>query len=213
MAVSLADVKMPRSGLQHLAAKGGQTDHRADDDDFTWLGQSDAIEARILEQVDKLGTFYPTIMSCRVVVEERHRHHQLGNLFHIRIDIRVPGHELVADREPEQHHAYTDVYVAIRDAFDVMRRQLEDLLRRQQDKVKTHEPQGHGRVAEIEPERDRAWIEAPDGRMFYLNRNSLIEGDFDKLAVGDELRFAEEMGEEGPQASSAYLIGKHHIGG
>lgn len=179
---------------------------------FRNLDHSDAIESRILEQVDKLGTFYPNIMSCRVAVEEQHRHHQKGNVFHVRIETKVPGHELIADREPDQNHAYIDVYVAIRDAFDAMRRQLEDLVRHQQGKVKTHEPQAYGRVAEIDPDQDRAWIETPDGRMLYLHRNSLVEGDFDKLAVGEELRFAEEMGEEGPQASSAYLIGKHHIG-
>jgi len=106
---------------------------------FRNLDHSDAVEARIREKVEKLGSFHGGIMSCRVSVEMLHRHHQQGNHFHVRIDLKVPGHELVAGREPDENHAYTDVYVAIRDAFDAMKRQLEDLAHHQQGKVKTHE--------------------------------------------------------------------------
>ena len=103
---------------------------------FRNLDHSDAVEARIREKLDKLCQFHPTVMSCRVAVEQLHRHHQQGNHFHIRIDLKVPGHELVAGREPDLNHAYADIYVAIRDAFDALKRQLEDLVRQQQDKVK-----------------------------------------------------------------------------
>jgi ribosome-associated translation inhibitor RaiA len=39
----------------------------------------------------------------------------------VRVDLRVPGREIVASRE---HHE--DVYVALRDAFESAHRQLED---------------------------------------------------------------------------------------
>ena len=106
---------------------------------FRNLDKSEALETKIREKVEKLGQFYPSINSCRVVVEQLHKHHHQGNHFHVRMDLKVPGHELIAGREPDLNHAYTDVYVALRDATHAMRRQLEDLLRRQQGHVKHHE--------------------------------------------------------------------------
>lgn len=180
---------------------------------FRNLDHSDAVEAKIREKVEKLCTFHSAIMSCRVSVEQLHRHHQQGNHFHVRIDLKVPGHELIAGREPDANHAYTDVYVAIRDAFDAMRRQLEDLARHQQGQVKTHETPAHGKVVELDADRNCGRIESPDGRQFYFHRNSLVAGDFDQLTLGAEVRFSEETGDEGPQASSVQPIGKHHIAG
>jgi ribosome-associated translation inhibitor RaiA len=45
----------------------------------------------------------------------------------VRIDLKVPGKEIVVNRDHDE-----DIYVALRDAFDVARRQLEDHARRQQ---------------------------------------------------------------------------------
>ena len=81
---------------------------------FRNLEPSEAIEARVRERAEKLEKFYHDIMSCRVVVEAHHKHHHKGNLYHVRIDLTVPDAELIASREPHQHHAHEDVYVAIR---------------------------------------------------------------------------------------------------
>lgn len=178
---------------------------------FRNLETSEAVEARVRSKVDKLGHFYPTINSCRVVIEQRHRHHTQGNHFHVRIDLKVPGHELIAGREPDQNHAYTDVYVALRDAFSAMRRRLEDLARHQQGHVKHHEEKRHGHITEIAPDKTFGRIESVDGRWLYFHRNSLIGEDFDKLQVGTPVYFVEDMGNEGPRASSVYPVGKHHI--
>ena len=99
------------------------------------LEQSPALEANVREHAEKLEKFYDGIIGCSVVVEARHKHHRQGNHYHVRIDLSVPGAKLVASREPHEHHAYTDVYVAIRDAFDSMRRQLEDYARRRDRRV------------------------------------------------------------------------------
>lgn len=178
---------------------------------FRNLETSEAVEAKVREKVNKLGHFYPTIDSCRVVIEQRHRHHTQGNRFHVRIDLKVPGNELIAGREPEQNHAYTDVYVALRDAFSAMRRQLEDLARHQQGHVKHHEEKRHGHITEIAADKTFGRIESVDGRWLYFHRNSLIGEDFEKLQVGTPVYFVEDMGNEGPRASSVYPVGKHHI--
>ena len=95
---------------------------------ITWRGlsSSEAVEADIRDKASKLETFYDHIVSLRVVVERPHQHHQQGNLFHVSLDIKVPGKEIVVGRGPAAHQAHEDAYVAIRDAFDAARRQLAD---------------------------------------------------------------------------------------
>lgn len=107
---------------------------------FRNMQPSDAVEAVIRERVTRLDRLFPNLTSCRVTIEEHHRHHQQGNLFQVRVDVTAPGHELVASREPDAHHAHEDVYVAVRDAFDAMDRQVEDLARVMRGDVKTHQP-------------------------------------------------------------------------
>jgi cold shock CspA family protein len=45
----------------------------------------------------------------------------------------------------------------------------------------------------------------------YFHRNSVLDADFDKLKIGTEVRFVEEAGDKGPQASTVKVVGKHHI--
>ena len=99
------------------------------------IKHSDALEAHIREKVDNLEEFFDRIVACRVVVELPHKHHHQGKQFNVRIDIGVPGSEIVVNRD----HA-EDVYVALRDAFDAAKRQLEDYARKIRGDAKTHEP-------------------------------------------------------------------------
>jgi len=178
---------------------------------FRNLKRSPALEVEVRKHAERLDRFYDRIMSCRVVIEERHKHHHQGNHFHVSLDVTVPGGELVASREPDEHHAYTDVHVAVRDAFDSMRRQLEDYARRHDQRLKVHAPPPHGRVVELNPAEDRGRIETPGGRLIYFHRNSVVGADFGALTIGAEVRFHEEAGELGPQASTVHVLGKHHV--
>lgn len=180
---------------------------------FRGMDPSPAVEASVREKAERLDRYYDRIMSCRVIVEASHKHHNKGNLYHVRVDVTVPEGEIVASRDPGKDHSHEDVYVAIRDAFDAVRRQLEDYARRRRQDVKSHEPPPHGVVAELVPEQDYGRIRTPDGREIYFHRNSVLNAAFDRLKVGDEVRFDEEMGDAGPQASTVRLVGKHHIVG
>lgn len=179
---------------------------------FRNIDASPAVEAKIGERARELEQFFDRIVSCRVVIEapNRRRH---GDLFHIRVDLKVPGKEIVVKRDPPEHHAHEDIYVAVRDCFDAVRRQLEDHVRRQRGDVKAHEIPAHGRVASLMAERDYGFIDASDGTEVYFHRNAVASGGFEKLTVGDEVRFAlhPEEGEKGPQASNVVAIGKHHL--
>lgn len=180
---------------------------------FRHMKHSDAVAANIREKAEKLDQFYENIMSCRVVVEPAHKHKHKGNLYQVRLNVTVPGNELVVTREPDQHHAHEDIYVSIRDAFDAMRRQLEDFARVQRGNVKAHETPPHGRVSQLTPTENYGTITTSDGREIYFHRNSMVASDFDDLEIGTEVRFAEVQGEQGPTASTVYIVGKHHIVG
>ena len=103
---------------------------------FRHVKPSAAVEARIRQEAAKLEKFCEKIMSCRVIVEAPHRHHNQGNLFHVRIDLAVPQEELVVSREHHDERAHEDAYVVIRDAFNALHRQLEDYVRRRRGDVK-----------------------------------------------------------------------------
>lgn len=179
---------------------------------FEHIGQSDAIEARIREEAAKLERFYDRITAMRVVVARpQHRHHK-GDTYQIRIHITVPGAaDIAVSREPAATGAHEDVYVTIRDVFMAARRRLQDLTRKRQGHVKTHEPPPHGRIAALHPEADHGFIAATDGREIYFHRNSLADRRLEDLRVGQEVRFAEAAGDKGPQATYVQPVGKHHV--
>ncbi len=178
---------------------------------FRHMEPSEALEADIREKAEKLDQFCDQIMSCRVVVDAPHQHHHQGQLYSISVDLTVPGGEIVASRTSDEQHAHEDPYVASRDAFDAVKRRLEDYVRKQKHKVKLHEAPPHGRIAKLMKEEGYGFIDSFDGSEIYFHRNSVLHNAFDSLEVGNEVRFSEEKGEQGPQASSVALIGKHHI--
>ncbi len=93
---------------------------------YRHMEPSEAIEEVIKEKAEKLFRLYDRLIHCRVVVEAPHRHHKKGNIYHVKIELGVPGHpDLVINREAEENHAHEDVYVAIRDAFATARRVLK----------------------------------------------------------------------------------------
>ncbi len=173
---------------------------------------SPALEERVRDRAAKLERHFDRIMSCRVMVETRHRHHHKGHLYHIRIDVTVPGTELVVNRQPDQHHAHEDPYVALRDAFDAMERKLEEHAQRIRHRVKRHEPPAEGRIRDVVPDADYGVIETDDGRELRFTRNSVVDGGFDQLKAGVRVRYVEAEGAEEPAASTVHIVGTPHAG-
>jgi cold shock CspA family protein/ribosome-associated translation inhibitor RaiA len=180
---------------------------------FRNMESSPTIEAQLRHRAEALERFFPGIIACRAVVELAHRHHRQGKLVHVRVRVTVPGREIAVDRDPAEHHAHEDVAVAIRDAFDAARRQLEDHHRHLEGQVKLHEPPTHGRIVRLIAEGDYGFIESATGEEIYMHRDSLVGGRFEDLRVGDEVRYVAHPGEgeKGPQASTVIPIGKHHL--
>jgi len=164
---------------------------------------SDAIEEAIRAKAEKLDQFYDQISRCKVTVEVPHRHRHKGILYDVRIDITVPGGEIVVKREPHE-----DVYVSIRDTFDAARRQLKTRAEVRRGAVKFHEETPRGRVSAIFPEKGYGFLSTWDGREIYFHRNSVLGDKFDGLKVGTEVHFVEEHGDKGPQASTLRVMGE-----
>lgn len=177
---------------------------------FRHMEHSEQIEELIRDKAAHLDTFANHIMSCRVVVEPAGQHHRHGNLYEVRIDLTVPGEEIVVTRESGEHTEYRDIHVALRDAFDSARRQLEDYVRRQRGDVKSLEAEPRARVSKLFPKEDYGFLETSDGREIYFHRNSVLHEGFDRLQIGTEVAFVEEAGKKGPQASTVKPVGKHH---
>jgi ribosomal subunit interface protein len=168
---------------------------------FRDVAPSDAIESRIRERVARLEQMYDRLIRCDVAVEAPHRRHRQGKVYRVRVHATVPGAEIVAGRDPSEHHAHEDLYVALRDAFDAVERRLEDHARRTRGAVKTHQAPPTGRVATLFADAGYGFLVTPDGREVYFHRNAVQNGGFDRLEVGSAVRFAEEAGENGPQAT------------
>jgi len=156
------------------------------------------LEREIEQRVAALERFYPRLVGCDIRVEGPGRHHVSGGPYAVNLDLRVPGSDpILINRQSSAR-----VERALDDAFDVAVRRLEDLARLQRGKVKTHHPaQTPARVARLFRDSDYGVLATREGREIYFHRNSVL-GDFDRLEIGSRVRFHEEAGLEGPQAST-----------
>ncbi len=162
---------------------------------------TDAIRTDIEEKAEKLDKYYDRIMRCRVVLESPKRHQHEGKLYNVNIYMTVPGGELMVKRELNK-----DLYVAVRDAFQAARRRLEDFSMQQRFDVKHHEGPPQAQITSIFPDKGYGFLTTEEGLEVYFHENSVVNKEFNKLKVGMKVRFAEEMGVKGPQASSVTII-------
>jgi ribosomal subunit interface protein len=172
---------------------------------FRDLSPSAALSRHIERRAVKLDTFFDRITSCHIVVEAPNRHHKHGARYHVRIDMQVPGKGLVVTKNPEERKG--DLHAAVDDAFTDAERVLEDYARQLHSTTGTRRKPPHGLVASIFVERGYGFIQTEDGREIYFHRNSVLGGAFEKLQVGARVRFAEEDGDKGPQASTVHVHG------
>ena len=180
---------------------------------FDDLPVDEAVREAALEHVARLEKTYDRITGCHVVIAQPHRHHREGRLYSVRVDLVVPGTEIVVNRNHPADHAHEDVYVALRDSFEAARRRLEDHVRHLRGAVKRHLPRAEGRVTQIFPIQGYGFIETPDGREIYFHRHALSADDFRIVDLGTRVHFTEEEGDEGPQAASVEVVHGAAAGG
>lgn len=181
------------------------------------------LEEMVQKEAAKLERFYDRISSCRVVVERPQRA-ESSKLYHVRIDLGLPNGELVVKHMPTLHGTLQDIEAqasrkeaesvlvhksperAIHEAFHEMRRRLQDYARQQEGFVKNIPKLAHAEVKEIFPNQGYGFLETTDDREIYFSKTSVLDGHFERLRVGTRVRFAEEAGEKGPQASTVKIV-------
>lgn len=129
---------------------------------FLDMSRSAAVEGRVRSWFERLARHSGEIQKCQVWIASPRGHHRKGNLFGVRVRLTVPGEEIDIDLQPAQE----DVHLAIRKAFEAVRRELQDFERRRRGQVKAH-PRAAGdasRRRRIVPRRDREAREAAAGR-------------------------------------------------
>lgn len=173
---------------------------------FIGMELSDAVEAAARRKADKLDRFRPDIMACRVTIELAARHQQQGRSFAVRVDVTVPDHELSVHRVHDE-----DVYVALREAFDDMRRQLEDSVRRVRGQEKLHAAPLHGEVVRFADEGRCGFVRTPDGDEYWFGPDNVAGVPYEHLELGAQVRFIPDLAGEGRQAKRV-SIGKHRGG-
>jgi cold shock CspA family protein/ribosome-associated translation inhibitor RaiA len=173
---------------------------------------SEEIRSEVERQAKHLEKFHDRITSCNVTVIAPQSRHQKGGLFKIDIRIAMPSHkDIIVTKTHGDAPEHEHVTVAIKDAFRAAQRQIEDAVREMRGEIKPHEREDHGHVTKFLAGENCGFIETADGREVFFHRNSVLDDAFDRLTVGSEVRFVEETGEKGPQASTVRLIGKHHL--
>jgi ribosome-associated translation inhibitor RaiA len=103
---------------------------------FRHMDPSPAVEDRVREFAQRLERFHDRITGCHVVIGGPPAHRHKGAPYSVRVDVVVPGRELFVDSARDEHLENADVYVALRDSFRAMRRQLEDYARERRGRVK-----------------------------------------------------------------------------
>jgi len=170
---------------------------------FRHMRHSEAVEQAVRQRADKLLRFHPRITNCRVVVEAANRKNSAkAVVYRVRVDVTVPGAEIVASREPSLKPLHEDVNVAIHEAFDSARRELQDVAGRMRWEVKQHEAHPRGRVVRLFPDRGYGFLESDEGYEVYFHANAVVGGALADLVIGDEVRYEEAPGEGGPQATT-----------
>lgn len=105
---------------------------------FRNIESTPAIQEKVQDRVNRLHKYCQEIIHCRVVIEEPHKSHHKGNLYHVSVDISVPGEELAVSQHPGTHDSNKDLYVTIAEAFDAAERQLKTYADRRHGLVKRH---------------------------------------------------------------------------
>jgi cold shock CspA family protein len=171
---------------------------------FRDVDRTDELEALVRSKIEKLERVCNYLMSARVTLERHHR--SSGNPFRVRVEVGVaPGHRIVGTAGDKKNIGALEV--AVRNAFDAVRRQLAELAERQRNDIKEHpEQENQAIIATLVHEGGYGFLRTPEGREIYFHRNSVLNDDFDQLSIGTLVRFAEGRGEKGSQARTVQVV-------
>ena len=176
---------------------------------FHDVDRSPWVENYILERVQRLDKFADGITSCRVSLTQEQASHHKGNRYSLLVEVRTPpNHDLAAKKAKIVRDMPTQLPALINLAFGAIERQLKKTAQLRRGEVKQPETKVHGIVEKLFDEGYGFLRAVDDDRQIYFHRNSVLHGDFERLAIGTEVRFTAQDGDNGPQASSVQIVSK-----
>lgn len=176
---------------------------------FHDIERSDWVERYVLERAQRLERFAEGITRCHVTLNREVSSRRKGNVYSVMVEVRLPPqHDLAVKKKKEIVDMQAQLPAVINLAFGAIERQLKKTAELRRNEEKTHDGQPHGMVEKLFPEGYGFLRALEDGREFYFHRNSVLHDDFDRLAVGTEVRFHPAQGDQGPQASTVQVVSK-----
>ena len=176
---------------------------------FHGVDRSQWVEDYVSDRLRRLERFAEGITRCHVTLKQEQASHRKGNLYSVMVEVRIPPqHDLAATKQKDIRDMATQMPAVINAAFGAIERQVKRTAALRRYEEKAHDEQEHGIVDKVFDDGYGFLRTLDDNREVYFHRNSVLHGDFDRLAVGTEVRFSAEQGEEGPQASSVQIVSK-----
>lgn len=178
---------------------------------FDGVPIDEAARDAAMAHIHELDHLCRDITGCHVVLSQPHRHPEHGRLWSVRVDLVVPGLDIIVNRTHQRDHAHEDPLRALRDAFAAARRRLEEHLQERRGDVKAHRPHEVGKVLRVMPAAGYGFIATPDGREVFFHSHAIPDVRLGDLLPGTPVRFVLEDGDEGPQATWVHVTGKAHL--
>lgn len=176
---------------------------------------SEAVEDHVRDHVSRLEGIYDRLTACRVRIDQRadNVNHSIPPV--VRIELSLPGRkDIVVAHEPDRlqrKFQRPDIRNAINEAFRIAERQLAEYKEQLNDRTapERHEAAQEflGQVAEINPQDDFGFLLTKEGSNLYFHRNSMLNGDFDRLKRGQPVTYVEDVGDTGPIATKVRVKG------
>ena len=174
---------------------------------YRGLPPSDAVTARIQQHFDRLRHTFrrQSILGARCHLELLNHRNGRAGCYRTTLDLALPGRHVVVGRDGGRHGTHQDAYEALAEAFEAMERRLRDYAQVLRHEVKHKGPGScDGRVVRLFPQEGYGFLATPEGREVYFDQNAVLSPGFERLEVGSPVRFCEEAGDEGPQASTVH---------
>lgn len=175
---------------------------------FRNVSPTDALRAYAERRANKLYELDSRITSLHVTIESPHKHHAHGNAYRVVVEAHAPGHTIVSGHQRPDDPRFRDAYAAIDDAVDDAVRRVHDARDKQAHPrhAAHHLRPSRGRVAKLFVDDGYGFLESETGEEIYFHENSVLGHGFDRLAIGTRVRYAEEIGDKGPQASTVTIV-------
>jgi cold shock CspA family protein len=175
---------------------------------FRNVPRFEEIESVVRREAAKLGRYSRRIIGCRVAIERPQRFQRQGNTYRVRLAVSAASpRPIIVTREPRDSDMHDDLRTIVIGAFKAARRQLQSVVEHQRGDDKPPR-ESRALVVRLFAEQGYGFLKTPDGQELYFHRNSVLHDDFERLAVGTEVRFDESEGDEGPQASTVQIVNK-----